>query len=599
MTIHLRNLTPAPSSVDLSARTVEAIISTGADVQRGSILERLDIAGADLSRLVGGPVLDGHRAGSTRDQLGVIESAEVRGGVLVARLRFRSNEAAIAVLRDIGDGTVRGLSVGYTVQKWREVREGGQRVKIAEKWTPVEVSVVPVPADPGAQFRNLEGTIMEPDDDLMTATPPPADTVQTRAEVNREIRSIAATSALDRAWADAQIDAGATADEARRAAFEEMQARDRATPVRSTRASVGFSNDDPAVIAERAGEALFARAHPDHQLSPQARPFAYMTILDHARESLRRSGASTTGLSPDTIVTRAGPGYHSTGDFPLILGDVVGRELRRAYQVPASGVRRLARQAAVRDFRPKTSIASGPAAPLEKVLESGEFTYGSMVEAAESYRAETFGRIFAISRQAIINDDLGAFTSISAKMGAAARTFEAAQLAALINDNPTMADTKQVFHKTSHGNTDTASSGSDVVADFTSDLDAARLAMRKQKGLGGEIIGVEPRFVLVPPDLETTAQKALAAIQATKAADVNPFSHLELIVEPRLSSTSRWYLAADPAQIDGIEYAYLEGAPGPQIETRMGFEVDGVEIKVRLDFGCGWLDWRGWYRVGA
>ena len=37
-----------------------------------------------------------------------------------------------------------------------------------------------------------------------------------------------------------------------------------------------------------------------------------------------------------------------------------------------------------------------------------------------------------------------------------------------------------------------------------------------------------------------------------------------------------------PAQIDGLEYAYLAGAPGPQTETRAGFEVDGVEVKVRL-----------------
>ena len=76
---------------------------------------------------------------------------------------------------------------------------------------------------------------------------------------------------------------------------------------------------------------------------------------------------------------------------------------------------------------------------------------------------------------------------------------------------------------------------------------------------------------------------------------MNPFARLALIVEPRLTDAARWYVAADAAQIDGLEYAYLAGAPGPQTETRAGFEVDGVEVKVRLDYGAGFVDWRGWY----
>lgn len=87
-------------------------------------------------------------------------------------------------------------------------------------------------------------------------------------------------------------------------------------------------------------------------------------------------------------------------------------------------------------------------------------------------------------------------------------------------------------------------------------------------------------------------------MQAGKTADANPFANLTLVVDPRLTPGTRWYAAADPALIDGLEYAYLEGAPGPQVETKTGFEVDGVQMKVRLDFGCGWIDHRGWFRVG-
>jgi hypothetical protein len=70
---------------------------------------------------------------------------------------------------------------------------------------------------------------------------------------------------------------------------------------------------------------------------------------------------------------------------------------------------------------------------------------------------------------------------------------------------------------------------------------------------------------------------------------------LSMVVEPRLSSATRWYVSADPAEIDGLEYAYLAGGEGPQIETKAGWDVDGVEIRVILDFGAGFIDWRGWY----
>lgn len=586
MTIHLRGVTPQPATLDPQARTIEAIVSTGAETARPGYVERLDLRGADLSRLVGGPVLDAHRASSTRDQLGVIEAAEVRAEGLWVRIRFRSNDAAQAVLADIGDGTLRGLSIGYSVAEWKETRDGDRRIRTATRWTPLEVSIVPVPADPGAHFRH-GGTLMETQE--QTAERPAETGRLTRAQANAEIRTIADTAALGRDWADAQIDAESTPEAARAAAFEAMRTRSAQTATRTTRAEITLDHTDPAVIAARAGEALYARAHPAHTLSEAARPFAYMTTVDLARDCLRRAGISTTGAATETLITRA---LHTTSDFPLILGDAVGRELRRAYQAAPSGVRQLARQSTIRDFRPKRAIMLGEGPGLEKVAESGEFRHGTMDESAETYSLETFGKIFGLSRHLLVNDDLGALSAIPSRLGAAARGFEAAQLVAKIEANPTMSDSVAVFDETDHGNAKAA--GSNHIEDLT----AARLDMRMQTGLSGGLIDVTPRFVLVPPDLETAMEMALSQVQATKTDDVNPFAALTLVVEPRLTSTTRWYVVADPALIDGLEYAYLEGAPGPQIETKVGFEVDGVQMKVRLDFGCGWTDHRGWFRVG-
>ena len=114
-------------------------------------------------------------------------------------------------------------------------------------------------------------------------------------------------------------------------------------------------------------------------------------------------------------------------------------------------------------------------------------------------------------------------------------------------------------------------------------------------------IDASPKFLIVPAALETAGQKLLASIQATTTADVNVFSTLELVVDPRLdaASATAWYLAADPALIDTIEYAHLDGADGVMVETQVGWEVDGMEFKVRDDFGCGILDWRGLYRANG
>ena len=108
---------------------------------------------------------------------------------------------------------------------------------------------------------------------------------------------------------------------------------------------------------------------------------------------------------------------------------------------------------------------------------------------------------------------------------------------------------------------------------------------------------MRPRFLVVPPELELTAEQVLAAIQPTTTDDDNPFGgKLELLVETRLSSATRWYLVSDPVTTEGLEYSYLQGEEGPQIETKQGFEIDGMAFKVHLDFGAAFLEHRGWFR---
>lgn len=585
-----------PKSLNREARTVEAILSTGADVDRGGFIERLEISGraVDLSELPV-PVLDTHRRDSTRDILGNLTAVRVEGGQLIGTITISRRHEAL--LDDIEEGTLRSISVGYTVNAFRDEadRATGRLVRIVTGWTLKEASFVPIPADAGATVRSDTLTTPTPQAQapapvqttVQTTEAPPA---MTRAQVNTEIRALRQTFGLPEAFANGLIDREATVEEARAAAVEAVRQRPNAAISTHTPAQV-TSGAMAETFTRAAGEALYCRANPAVQPSEAAREFMGLSVIDLGRIILGRAGVLTTGLSPSAIVER----MLTTSDFPAIMGDTVHRSLRTAYQAAPSALKTVARKSTARDFRRKTKLQISEAPTLEKVNEAGEFTYGALHDAKESYAVATFGRIIGVTRQLLVNDDVGAFTDMSAKWGEAAADFEAQQLVDLLEAGsgagPVMDDGMTLFHA-GHGNIAAAGTALSVAS-----LGEARLKMRKQKGLAGRPINVRPRYLVVPPEQELAAEQLLASITPATSDDVNPFGgKLELLVETRLTSATRWYLVSDPATTEGLEYSYLQGEEGPQIETKQGFEIDGMAFKVRLDFGAAFLEHRGWFR---
>lgn len=591
-----------PASADEATRTVELIASTGAGVTRrdmgGTFVEVLEVSqrAVDLSRAEGMPLLDGHRQDGLERVLGVVRSIRIEGGSLIAKVEISKRHDPI--WRDIVAGIIGNVSIGYQPINHKDSERGGERVRTLTRWELREISLVAVGADATARVRSET----MPDNQNQNAAQDGQQTapaLETRADTNREIRALAGTFDLPSDWSDDLIDRGATVEDARSSALDALRTRQtRAAPM--ARASVGASADDPAAFVTRAAEGLYtARVNPRHAISEPARQYANMTSLDLARDCLTRAGVQTTSMDAASTITRA---LHTTSDFPAIFADTANRVLREAYQAAPATLKAIARQASARDFRAKTSVQLGEAPTLEKVGEHGEYKSGTLAEAKEAYSIDTFGRIVSLSRKAIINDDLSAFTDLSGQLGRAAADFEAQQLVNLLIANsgsgPTMDDGKTLFHVDHSNLAETPGPLDDSSMDATLNrLGKARVAMRRQTGLSGRPISVSPMFLIVPPELEYVAEKLLAEISPTSSSNANPFSgRFELLVEPRLTDTNAWFVAADPAQVPGLEYAYLQGAEGPQIEQRAGFEVDGLEVKVRLDFGAAFLDWRGVYR---
>lgn len=321
----------------------------------------------------------------------------------------------------------------------------------------------------------------------------------------------------------------------------------------------------------------------------------YAGIRGHEAAELvmNAQGVKASGFGPsrEMLLVRA---FETRSDFPQILGDAMGRAMLDMYQAATSGLKAVSFERSLPDFRARYGLRATGALEFKQVAEAGEFTHGTIQESGESYRLNTFGRVWSVSRQALINDDLGAFVPIAKMMAEGAAQMEGKSLAALITANsgagPTMSDGQPVFH-TTHRNI--AGTGTTITV---AGLTIGRTSMRRQTDQTAGPINVTPVYLIVPPELETLAEQVLAEINAAEVAEVNPFSgKLTLVVDPYLTSAIRWYLASEPGRPGGLEHAYLDGARGPQLFRRDGFEVDGTQFKGRLDFGCGFMDWRGWW----
>ncbi|MCO6385021.1 prohead protease/major capsid protein fusion protein [Oceanicola sp. 502str15] len=570
-----------PETFDADAGTVEAVASTFAPVRRAGFMERLDPAAINPADLVGLPVLDGHRSGRALDVVGSITAARMEAGALVVTIRRTSATDADPLWQRVADKTIRGVSIGYAVRKWRETTEGGMRVRTAVEWAIKEVSVVASPADPQATFRSED----MPQDEIETVETTEETTTETRAA----IRQICRSAGMSAEQADDMIDRDLSITEARAEAFEAMQRR---TPARIRTAAP--ANDDPAVTLTRRADALFARVSGEAP-TDEARPYAAETLRDMARACVEAAGVSTRAMDADTLFRAA---MHTTSDFPQLLTSTGNRTLTAAYQAAQSPVKSaLARRTTMTDFRPGTRLKLSDIGTLEKVSESGEIKHTSRGEASESYALDTYATQFAISRKALINDDLGAFRDWGSTAGRMAAETEANLLLALLLSNPTMGeDNKALFHA-DHGNlSDNPGALGDAGVGVTG-LSEARQALRGMKALDGKTpINVTPKFLLVGPEQETEAEQLLSELAAATVDDVNPFAkRLSLLVEPRITG-SEWYVFADPAQLPVLEYAYLSSAQGPQMASREGWDVLGMEFRVVLDFGCGAVDWRGAFK---
>ncbi len=542
----------------------------------------------------------------------------------------------------------------------------GETVHHAVDWEPFEISVVPVPIDRDAAMRAeapqgapvfaIEPALPDEDPGMPdtlpaaqadpaappapqpapspspvaepapppaavepatpappAATPSPRDAAAEAIRAEREriaglapvvnaARALVAAATIDTLHTRA-VSEGWTPELLRGALWEALVQGGRPPSLPASPASSAPSNEDPHALCEAMAEALAVRAMPGYVPSGGAggrhAEFLGWRPTEMVAELMRARGERNVPRDTAKLAERA---FHTTSDFPALLSAAANKMLLAAYQPAQPTYRTIFLRRDFRDFKPHRHLRVGDFPNLSPLLENGEIQAGTMSESQEFVYLQTFARRIRVTRQMLVNDDLGAFSDFASMIGRRVAEFENATAYGLLNtasgDGPTLVTGNAPVFATSAARANKANAGTAL---DLANLATGRAAVMRQKTLDGLPISIGAAMrLLVGPNQELPARQLTVSVQANQTSAANVYAgFIQPLVEP-LIPANRWYLVADPLASPIYVYGYLNGAEGPQVTTGPVTGVDGVEISVIFDFGVGAIDWRGaWFNPGT
>jgi ATP-dependent protease ClpP protease subunit len=338
--------------------------------------------------------------------------------------------------------------------------------------------------------------------------------------------------------------------------------------------------------------ALEARLMGEDPTDERARPYADLAMHEIAAVSMGRelprygSYASREGILMSAM--------HSTSDFPNLLSGALNRTFERQVADAERTFAGFGREMEFNDFRAHSVLRADRFPGLQKIRETGEIEMGTFGDEGESLSIGSYASGVVISRQAMVNDDLGAIRDVMSTAAGVIPDFEEALFWGVFLSNPKLSDGTALFHA-DHGNLAASATAITQAA-----LSAGRKALRTQKGGSKndqKIVANAPALLIVGPEKETEAQAILTAIQATKTGDVNVFNNsLELIVTQEITDNS-WFLSVDPMKrTHAMKYGYLKGRKAARIRVDEPFGRQGTAMTIEHDFGAGAVNYRGVYK---
>lgn len=533
-----------------------------------------------------------------------------------AIVRFDEDDESEKIYQKVLKGTLQGVSVGYDISRCEELIDSDSKSSngrftgpayVITYWEPLEISVVSVPADPSVGVgRSVDDNEEEP----MKGDAKAKGTEQNVPQVVPEVpesgvkgfnaddakKLIAAererVSTITSLCRDFEVDgvdefikSGKSVAEVREVVMDALRERNKPVSVK-----VGEADSDKFRMAMQ-DALIMSVGIPVANPAPGANELRSMSLMELARESLVREGLTANYADRLELAREA---INSTFSFPIALSNVANKALMQGYETAPSTFAIWAGKGSNRDFKPAKRFLISEAAELKLVPEGGQFKDSQMSEAGTNVSVLTFGRTFSLTRQAIINDDLGVFNDISSKFGRAAKSKINNMVYDLLSGNTVLEDGKALF-SADRKNLATAGSELSIVS-----LAAGVAAMRRQKHIGeNRNLNISPTYLIVPPELEALAYQVVKSVvdPARSNDTVNPFSgRFTIVVDAALTDPHAWYLASRPTDVQTIEVTYLNGVETPRLETQTGFKVDGIEYKVAIDCNATAIDFRGLYK---
>lgn len=605
--------------VDTDSRTVELSFSSETPYGRwfGDEILCHDEECINLERFNNGlgTVLFNHDRDAVVGHIEKVWLEDNRGKALV---RFDTDEQSETIFQKVQSGTLQGVSVGYAINRYEVLEDEDTKstngrfngpAYVVTDWEPLEISIVSVPADPtvgvGRSAEEIHTSIDTQEDntrmdqeknlEVQEVKSAPVETGLTQADLQKameqERKRTSEITAMFRDFdvegADEAIVLGKSVEEAREMVMDQLRARNKGVSV-----TMGEAESDKFRAAAQ-DAVLMAAGIPVADAAPGAQELRGYSMIEMARESLRRESGSTVNFGDNMELARAA--INSTSTFPAIMSNLANKSVMVGFNEAETTFQIWAGKGSNRDFKEAARVALSEAGNLELVPEGGQFQQDFLGEASARTKVATYGKLFSLTRQAIINDDLGLFSKIATKYGSAAKRLVNKMVYAQLTGNVKMQDNIALFD-TKHGNVAGTGEALSVKA-----IAKAITAMRRQKGITGEAtLNITPKYLVVPPELEMVAYQIVnstAAVDGVNSGVVNPYKGRFIVVaDAELTDPDAWYLVADASQHDTIEVTYLNGVETPRLETRQGFDVDGIEYKVAFDCGVSALDFRGVYK---
>jgi hypothetical protein len=316
--------------------------------------------------------------------------------------------------------------------------------------------------------------------------------------------------------------------------------------------------------------------------------FLGLSLRELCREMLQRAGHRVPS-QPQAMILRA----LSSSDLPNIMANVANKFLLDAYQTAPETWRAWCDTGTLNDFKQATLLRATELSDLQQIPEGGEYTLLQIGEGKENVQLAKYGGRFAITWETIINDDLGVLTEVPAKLGRAAARLVGDVAYAVLTANAAMGDGVALFHTATHGNL--ASTGA---APGTDSLGDAETAIATQTDAKGAQLNIPAEYFLGPRALKPTAEQFFGTLYlgAEYLKNVYADPYFTRVYDARLDadSASAWYLAGPKGYT--VKVFFLSGEPNPFLARREGFDVDGIEIKVRQVVAAKALDWKALYK---